>query len=287
MNEVKDLGIGQGSATLRLDALTAARILIVDDQLANVALLEDLLDGAGYTSTRGITDPRRVAGEFSEFMPDLVLLDLVMPGLDGFGVMAQLRPLTTAGEFLPILMLTAEITAEAKRRALSEGATDFLTKPLDTVEVLLRIHNLLQTRALHLRIQNENDLLEQRVRERTAELEDARGQVLDLYRELAGRNRELHDLVQRLVSTSDESGRRAEVEAHGPDRDVSVERLTVREQEVLRLVAQGQTNAEVAANLFVSVATVKTHIEHIIAKLGVADRTQAAVRAVELGMLTR
>jgi DNA-binding NarL/FixJ family response regulator len=270
---------------LRPEALTEARILAVDDQLANVALLEDLLDQAGYTTVRGITDPRKAAAEFQAFAPDLVLLDLLMPGLDGFGVMAQLRPLVPEGAFVPILVLTAEISPEVKRRALSEGAVDFISKPLDTVEVLLRIRNLLQTRALHLQLQNQNDLLEERVRERTSELAEARGQVLELYRELAGRNQELHALVNRLLDAGDQTSRPIEAAARRHDDADGVERLTAREHDVLRLVAQGQTNAEVAANLTISLATVKTHIEHIIAKLGVADRTQAAVKAVELGLL--
>ena len=271
---------------LRSEALTEARILVVDDQLANVALLEDLLEQAGYTMVRGVTDPRTAVSEFATLQPDLVLLDLLMPGLDGFGVMAQLRPLIPEGAFLPILMLTAEISPEAKRRALSEGATDFLAKPLDTVEVLLRIRNLLQTRALQLQLQGQNELLEARVQERTREVEEARTQILDLYRELAERNRELHGLVERLIHTGDEASRRAQAAAHDRSSGAAVEQLTRREHDVLRLVAQGQTNAEVARNLSVTVATVKTHIEHIIAKLGVADRTQAAVRAVELGLLS-
>jgi class 3 adenylate cyclase len=92
--------------------------------------------------------------------------------------------------------------------------------------------------------------------------------------------------VERLVRTGDEDRRRAEAAALDPGRAGAVERLTPREHDVLRLVAQGQTNAEVAQNLTVTIATVKTHIEHIIAKLSVADRTQAAVRAVELGLLS-
>jgi DNA-binding NarL/FixJ family response regulator len=264
----------------RSDLIPEARILVIDDQSANVALLEDLLEQAGYTAVTGITDSRESAPTFHEFQPDLVLLDLVMPHLDGFGVMAQLRPQIPDGAFLPILVLTAEISAEAKRRALSEGATDFLSKPLDTTEVLLRIRNLLHTRSLHLRVEGQNAVLEEKVHERTRELEEARAQILELYRELAGRNRELHGLVERLVRTGDEEHRRAEAAAHDPGKTGTVERLTPREHDVLRLVAQGQTNAEVATNLTVSIATVKTHIEHIIAKLGVADRTQAAVRAV-------
>ena len=272
---------------LRSEALTEARILVIDDQLANVALLEDLLEQSGYTTVRGITDPRKAVAEFQALAPDLVLLDLLMPGLDGFGAMARLRPLIPEGTLLPILVLTAEISREAKRRALSEGATDFLAKPLDTDEVLLRIRNLLHTRALHIQLQSQNEVLEAKVLERTRELEEARVQVLDLYRELAGRNQELHGLVERLVSTGDEASRRAEVvAAHDTAGVAAVERLTRREHDVLRLVAQGQTNAEAARSLGVSVATVKTHIEHIIAKLGVADRTQAAVRAVELGLLS-
>jgi DNA-binding NarL/FixJ family response regulator len=270
----------------RSDLIPEARILVIDDQSANVALLEDLLEQAGYTAVTGITDSRESAPTFHEFQPDLVLLDLVMPHLDGFGVMAQLRPQIPDGAFLPILVLTAEISAEAKRRALSEGATDFLSKPLDTTEVLLRIRNLLHTRSLHLRVEGQNAVLEEKVHERTRELEEARAQILELYRELAGRNRELHGLVERLVRTGDEEHRRAEAAAHDPGKTGTVERLTPREHDVLRLVAQGQTNAEVATNLTVSIATVKTHIEHIIAKLGVADRTQAAVRAVELGLLS-
>ncbi|MBI2759895.1 MAG: response regulator [Chloroflexi bacterium] len=271
---------------LRPEAITQAHILVVDDQLANVALLEDLLDQAGYVNVRGITHPRQASAVFQEFGPDLVLLDLLMPGLDGFGVMAQLRPLIPEGGFLPVLVLTAEISPEVKRRALSEGATDFLAKPLDTVEVLLRIRNLLHTRALHLQVERENDVLEERVADRTRELEDARAQILELYQELGKRNQELHGLVERLMQTGDEERPRPAVGAHNHTDSATVERLTPREHDVLRLVAQGQTNAEVAKNLVVTVATVKTHIEHIIAKLGVADRTQAAVRAVELGLLS-
>jgi DNA-binding NarL/FixJ family response regulator len=266
--------------------LPDSRILVVDDQLANVALLQDLLEQAGYAEVRGITRSREAETVFAEFRPDLVLLDLLMPGLDGFGVIARLRPHIAEGEYLPILMLTADITPEVKRRALAEGATDFLNKPLDTVEVLLRIRNLLQTRALHLTLRGQNEVLESTVQARTRELEEARTEVLGLYRELAKRNQELHDLVGRLVQTGDEERRRADAAAHERAGAETVERLTPREHEVLRLVAQGQTNNEIARNLTVTVATVKTHLEHIIAKLGVADRTQAAVRAVDLGLLS-
>src|SRR5215210_3286510 len=159
------------------DTLSAARILVVDDQETNVAMLTALLRQAGYATVTGITDPRAAAAAFAAFAPDLVLLDLVMPHLDGFGVMAQLRPLVPTGGFVPILVLTAELTPEAKRQALADGATDFLAKPLDTTEARLRIRNLLHTRALHLGLQDQNDRLDALVRERTQALTERTREV--------------------------------------------------------------------------------------------------------------
>ena len=102
-----------------------------------------------------------------------------MPYLNGFDVMKQLRPHIPPEAFLPILVLTADITPETKRQALAEGAMDFLTKPFDATEVILRIRNLLQTRSLHLQLQNQNQLLDQKVRERTAELEETQNEILE------------------------------------------------------------------------------------------------------------
>lgn len=158
--------------------LTAARILIVDDQPSNVLLLEGILQEEDYTAYQSITDSRKVLSAFLDYQPDLILLDLQMPYLDGFEIMKQLRGRVPRGTFLPILVLTADITPETKRQALAEGATDFLSKPFDATEVILRIRNLLQTRALHLQLQNQNQLLDQKVRERTAELEETQIQIL-------------------------------------------------------------------------------------------------------------
>src|SRR5216684_4908964 len=163
---------------IKEDTLKKARILIVDDQDANVLLLERLLGTAGYTNLMSTQDPRQVLPMFGKFQPDLILLDLMMPHLDGYSVMQQIGPRVPEGEYLPILVLTAEMNAEAKQKALSMGAKDFLTKPLDAVEVLLRIKNLLETRSLHLRLQNQNQQLEERVREQTQELEQARIEIL-------------------------------------------------------------------------------------------------------------
>jgi two-component system sensor histidine kinase/response regulator len=137
-----------------------ARILIVDDQESNIRLLKALLEGTGYTCFKSVTNPHHVLTAYREFEPDLILLDLRMPDLDGFAIMEALKPLIPEGAFLPILVLTADITPEAKQRALSGGAKDFLTKPLDTIEVVLRIRNLLETRFLHTTLQERNEELE-------------------------------------------------------------------------------------------------------------------------------
>lgn len=161
------------------ETLGNARILVVDDEPANVSLLERLLERSGYNNVESTTDPRRVAPLCAESLPDLILLDLMMPHMDGYEVMELLETSISNGTYLPILVLTADTTQEAKQRALSMGAKDFLNKPFDFPEVMLRIKNLLETRFLHVRLQNHNDLLEERVRERTRNLEEARLEILE------------------------------------------------------------------------------------------------------------
>jgi putative two-component system response regulator len=155
-----------------------ARILVVDDQEPNVRLLEKILQPAGYTNVRSVRDSRQAVGAFREFRPDLILLDLHMPHLDGFGVLRQLAPLIPEGDYLPIIVLSADILPEAKKKALSMGAKDFLTKPFDAQEVLLRIHNLLEVRFLYVDLQKYNESLDAKVRERTRELESAQVEML-------------------------------------------------------------------------------------------------------------
>src|SRR5688572_6178149 len=125
-----------------------AKILLVDDEPANVLLMERLLQGAGYRHLVSTTDSRRVLGLFREFAPDLILLDLMMPHLDGIAVLGQLATEVPADTYLPVLVLTADATLEARRKALAAGAHDFLTKPFEQFEMLLRIRNLLATRRL-------------------------------------------------------------------------------------------------------------------------------------------
>jgi putative two-component system response regulator len=134
-----------------------ARILIIDDRRANISLLEDILMEAGYTNVRSGTDSREIRSLFPQTDPDLILLDLHMPFLSGFEVMGIISELKAPGAWVPILALTADATLETKRAALKTGATDFLTKPFDPLEVILRVENLLQTRLLHLRLADVAD----------------------------------------------------------------------------------------------------------------------------------
>ena len=132
--------------------LHGARILVVDDQRVSVVLLERILAQAGYGNLVSTTDPTQALARYDEFQPDLILLDLHMPGLDGFAVMKLLERQIPRDAFLPILVLTADVLPEVKQRALAAGARDFVTKPFDRAEVLLRIKNLLETRFLHLQL---------------------------------------------------------------------------------------------------------------------------------------
>src|SRR6185437_12408622 len=131
------------------ELLSRARILVIDDEQANVRLLERMLLSGGFTEVRGVTDPRDAMGLFDEMQPDLVMLDLHMPHLDGYAVLDLLRAKLAPGDYLPVLVLTADTTRDAKERALSNGARDFLIKPLDRTEVLLRTRNLLEAKLVH------------------------------------------------------------------------------------------------------------------------------------------
>lgn len=153
------------------DYLSQAKVLIVDDEPANVRLLERILALAGCHQVRSTIDSRQALPLFLECEPDIVLLDLNMPYFNGFAVLEHLKSAIAPEEYLPILILTADITIETKRRALAGGAKDFLTKPLDHAEVILRIQNLVENRFLRLSMQRHNLELERQVGERTAQLE--------------------------------------------------------------------------------------------------------------------
>jgi signal transduction histidine kinase len=146
------------------------RIVVVDDDETNVLLLTRLLARSGYNEVFSTTDPVQAVARMLEDPPDLLLLDLRMPHLDGYGVLERIAPLLGQPHELPVLVLSADLTTEARHRALSAGARDFLTKPFDLVELSLRVANLLETSDLHRRLRDQNERLETAVAERTAEL---------------------------------------------------------------------------------------------------------------------
>ena len=160
------------------EELKHARILVVDDEKANVEVLRKLLERAGYADVVWTTDSRQAVPMFKEVEPDLVLLDLHMPHVDGFQVMEGIRPFVGAETYLPILVLTGDRDRQTRKRALSSGANDFLTKPFEVTEVLLRIRNLLETRFLHRQLARHNETLERRVRDRTRDLAEAQVEIL-------------------------------------------------------------------------------------------------------------
>jgi len=157
------------------------RILIVDDEPANVALLEDMLNDQGYINLKSTTD--------------LILLDLCMPHVDGFAVLESLRA-ERSEVYLPIIVLTADVNEESKRRALHCGATDFLHKPFDHIEVLLRIRNLLETRRIHQLLDTRRAALEEAVHARTSELHDVKGAFVECAKQF-------HQVLEKAKSTAE------------------------------------------------------------------------------------
>ena len=123
-------------------------------------LLERILQTGGYTNLAKTIDPRKVLEFFTAYKPDFILLDLMMPHVDGLALMTQLRSRIPENTYLPVMVLTADVTAKAKQQALSHGAKDFLTKPFDATEVLLRVFNLLETRWLSVQLQAHIQALE-------------------------------------------------------------------------------------------------------------------------------
>jgi len=154
-----------------------ANILIVDDQLVNVRLLEKILKQAGYVNIHSTLDSREALPMFQQYNIDALLLDIRMPNLDGFQVMELLNEQVDE-DYLPILVLTAELTPETRSQALSGGAKDFLAKPFDRLEALQRLRNILEVRLLHKQVQQQNKTLEMKVRERTQQLEESRRDVI-------------------------------------------------------------------------------------------------------------
>lgn len=132
--------------------ITARRILAIDDEEANILLLRSVLKREGYTDVHCLTEPTKAMRTYIDLEPDIVLLDLMMPEVDGFELLEAFSRHDRPEEFRPVLVLTADTTLQARRRALSLGAKDFVAKPFDVIEVGLRIANLLETRILYQRL---------------------------------------------------------------------------------------------------------------------------------------
>src|SRR4051812_49105823 len=185
---------------------TNSRILIVDDEEANVLLLERMLGRAGYTQLTTTQDSRQVLRLVQETTPDLILLDLLMPYLDGYAVMQQLSDSLAPETYLPILVLTADVTPQALQRALSSKARDFLTKPFDRTELLLRVRNLLETRYLYRIAQDQLEQLEQlnETMQRSMSMREASLSAMshDIGQPLAA-VRFTTEMLQDLLATSD------------------------------------------------------------------------------------
>src|ERR1039457_4439234 len=200
----REMQLKRTDSMITASEILNAKVLIVDDQQSNILLLEEILREAGYTRVTSTMDPYAVAALHRENRYDLILLDLQMPGLDGFQVMENLKAIETES-YIPVLVITAQ--PAHKLQALQAGAKDFISKPFDVTEVKTRIHNLLEVRLLHRRLDNYNKVLEQTVQERTAAL-----------RESEARFRALLELASDWYWESDENQRVTKVS--GPILDM-------------------------------------------------------------------
>ncbi len=158
-------------------SVTTQRILVVDDELTNLKLLDKLLKTQGYSDLELIQDPRDVLGSYHRQRPNLILLDLNMPHLDGFAVMAQLMALNDP-LLPPVIILTAQNSRDYLMKALEAGARDYITKPFDIYELQMRVKNLLDAQSSLIFMHEQKSILEEMVREKTKELTHTRLQVV-------------------------------------------------------------------------------------------------------------
>jgi len=154
-----------------------AKILIVDDNEINIILIEKVLRKSGYKNIKTTTDSTNVLNLYQSNNFDLILLDLRMPNMDGFEVLDALKK-AEQNSYLPVIVLTADSDRDVRINALAKGAKDFITKPIDQLETLTRIENMLEVRFLHNQIRNQNIILEEKVAERTAELYESRLEII-------------------------------------------------------------------------------------------------------------
>jgi putative two-component system response regulator len=195
------------------DKLYNAKILIIDDSEISVRLMTEILKKAGFKYMTVTKDPREAKTLYTQIQPDLVILDLNMPHFDGFQVMGQLQEIEK-DSYVSVLVLSNEESQELRHKALAAGAKDFLNKPIEHVETLIRIRNLLEVKLLQNEIRFQNKLLEQRVRERTIELYETQLDVIQrLARAIEYRDSETGMHIVRMSHYSESLARRAGLSA--------------------------------------------------------------------------
>ncbi len=224
------------------DAILQSKILIVDDDPTNVSMLEDLLDEGGYANVQGTTDSREVKDLYRQEHFDLILLDIRMPHLDGHQVIEQLAG-EARDDYLPILVLTAQTDLETRLRALEQGAMDFVTKPFEATEVLHRVRNMLEVRALYNERARHAEILERKVRERT--------------RELDRRARELQETRLEIIRRLGRAG-----EYRDNETGMHVIRMSKSSQRLALAAGLGETLAEMILN---------AGPMHDVGKIGIPD----------------
>ena len=249
---------------MRFTSLKDSRVLILDDQPGNLHALSAVIEFAGCEHIKCLNDSRQALATFVEFQPDLILLDLHMPHLDGLAVMDQLRTVVPAEDYLPILVLTGDSSSAAKEKVLAHGASDFLSKPLNHTEVELRVKNLLQTRWLHQQLKKQNLSLERQVLERTA-----------LAEELAQTNRRLRETQGQLVQSEKMAslGELVAGIAHEINNPLAfvINNIFVTQEELAKLAAEATQSDSPAVP---SIRKMRTRIDHM--REG-AERVQSLV----------
>ena len=234
-----------------------ANVLIVDDQQANVSLLEQLLRETGYTCVASTMNPQEVCALHRKNRYDLILLDLQMPGMDGFQVIEGLKT-NDADGYLPVLVITAQ--PGHKLRALHAGAKDFISKPFDLLEVKTRIHNMLEVRLLYKKLENYSKVLEQKVQERTAEL-----------RESEARYRSLTELASDWYLEQDENGNFTKVS--GPVLEMLGIRVDALEGDTSGAQVPGWNEAE-RTLLQATIATRQPFLDFVFTRVNVDGSQQ-------------
>jgi PAS domain S-box-containing protein len=237
-----------------------ARILVVDDQEVNVILLTQMLSEAGYSNVSSTMDPRQVCALHRANAYDLILLDLQMPGMDGFAVLTGLKTIDP-DDYLPVIVITAQ--PGHKLKALQSGAKDFISKPFDLVEVKTRIHNMLEVRLLYKELQRMNDALEHTVQLRTSEM-----------RESEARFRSLAELASDWYWEQDELGNFTKVS--GPVLDMLGVQVKPLLESAVAVQASGWDDAERAA-LQVKIAAREPFLDFVFNRIN-ADGTHQQFR---------